>query len=152
MDFYKNCWEYYLHFPKHTCQFIAKSIENFLAGLESQKIHNNSARNEHFLKLGTVVGMGLRFSKTWFTKLHLPPGGRTAQSKMAAVRLYGSSTIDDKIIWSWHETCQKICILGQGIWIWWFEKRNINGFRSKSNMAAKMSENCIHILTILKEV
>ena len=31
-----------------------------IAGRESQNIHKNSARNEHFFKLGTVVCMGLK--------------------------------------------------------------------------------------------
>ena len=29
MNFHRNCWEYYLHYPQHSCQFLAKSIENF---------------------------------------------------------------------------------------------------------------------------
>ena len=33
-----------------------------------------------------VIGMGMRFSKTCFAELHLPPGGRTAKFKMAAIR------------------------------------------------------------------
>ena len=37
--------------------------------------------------------------------MHLPPGGCKAQSKMAAVRLYWSSTIDYKIIRSGYEIC-----------------------------------------------
>ena len=38
------------------------------------------------MKFGMVIGKGLRFSKTCFTEMHLPPGGRTAKSKMAAIR------------------------------------------------------------------
>ena len=29
MDFYKYCWECFSYKPKHTCQFLAKSIKNF---------------------------------------------------------------------------------------------------------------------------
>ena len=29
MNFHKNCWEYSSYNPKHPCQFLAKSIENF---------------------------------------------------------------------------------------------------------------------------
>ena len=30
MDFYKNCWEYYIYYSKHSWQSLAKSIKNFL--------------------------------------------------------------------------------------------------------------------------
>ena len=93
--------------------------------------------------------LALKSSKTCFTEIHLSPGGRAAQSKMAAVRLHGSSTIDDKIIWYWHEIYQKVCILGQGVEIWYSKKLKLKSFLSKFNMAAEISENQMHILTIL---
>ncbi len=37
--------------------------------------------------------------------MHLLPGGYTAQTKMAAVRLYWSSTLDYKVIRSCYEIC-----------------------------------------------
>ena len=95
-----------------------------------------------------VIGIGVRFPKTCFTEMHLPPGGRMAQSKMAAVRLYWSSTIDYKIIRSWHEICQILCILGQGIDIYQFQLCQYIGFLVKSNMASKICEKCIQMLTI----
>ena len=95
-----------------------------------------------------VIGMGMRFPKTCFTEMHLPLGGRTAQSKMAAVRLYGSFTIDYKINGSWHEICQILCTLGQGLDIYQFQLCQYIGFVAKSNMATKICEKCIQTLTI----
>ena len=80
--------------------------------------------------------------------MHLPPGGRTAKSKMAALRVYGSSTNDYKINGSWHEICLIPCILSQGIDIYQFQLCQYIGFLAKSNMAAKISEKCIQMLTI----
>ena len=108
----------------------------------------HSAQHKQFLAFCMVIGMGMRFPKTCFTEMHLPPGGRTAQSKMAAVRLYGSSTIDYKINGSWHEICQILCILGQGIDTYQFQLCQYIGFLAKSNLAAKICKKCIQMLTI----
>ena len=75
--------------------------------------------------------------------MHLPPGGRTDQSKMAAVRLYGSSTNDYKINGSRHEIYLIPCILSQGIDIYQFQLCQYISFLAKSNMAAKISKKCI---------
>ena len=40
------------------------------------------AQHKQFLAFCMVIGMGMRFPKTCFTEMHLPPGGRTAQSKI----------------------------------------------------------------------
>ena len=47
--------------------------------------------------------------------MHLLPGGCTAQSKMAAVRLYRSSTLDYEITRSCYEICfgMKLIYLAQ---------------------------------------
>ncbi len=111
-------------------------------------MHKNSAQHKHFLALCMVIGMGMRFPKTCFTEMHLPPGGRTAQSKMAAVRLYGSSTNDYKINGSWHEICLIPGILSQEIDIYQFQLCQYIGCLAKSSMAVKKSEKWIRMLTI----
>ena len=114
---------------------------SLIAGCEYLNICNYSARAAPFLGFCMVIGMGMRFSKTWFTEVHLPPGGRTAQSKMAAILWYGMQPVGDKIVRSWHEIGQIICNLGPGIQICHFQKCHIDGFCVKSNMAAKFNEN-----------
>ena len=91
-----------------------------------------TARAALFLGFCIVIGMGMRFSKTWFTEVHLFPGGRMAQSKMAAISLYGMQPFGDKIVRSWHEIGQIICNLGPGIQIYHFKKCHIDSFCVKS--------------------
>ena len=63
-----------------------KLLHNFvpLADLENPNEHNNSAQNKKILEFGIVIGKGIELPKTWFTEVTQPPGGRMAQSKMAA--------------------------------------------------------------------
>ena len=76
-----------------------------------RRIHRKSLENGYYIKwrvrllcivkstflLISQLVIALKITKTWFTKVQMPPGGRTAQSNMAAISLY--------TVYSWMPKC-----------------------------------------------